>query len=399
MLPASMTHEPSIALREPQGAVRLSLGIIVRNEEETIGRMLFSLFRQSLFEHLAKEGSICEIICVANGCTDRTADIAEDIFAEQTLSHPFRGAFRCRVESLPRPGKLRAWNEYVQRLSAREAGCLFLADGDIVIHRAESLWNMLLTLEQRGAATAVTDEPLKDIAFKPRKTWTEKLSLAASRMTRSQPAQLTGQLYGIRSAIARNIYLPKDLTACEDGFIKTVVCTCFLTRPARSGRVVKAREASHIFEPYMGLGEILRNQKRQMIGQTVVHILVDQYLPGLRLEERLNLAETLEEKDRFDPDWLKRLVQAHMERIGHFGQLFPGALSFRLARLAGIRGFRKIGHLPAAVLGLAISALSCLLAYRFLRQGFQSYWPETERRGLREFTPEAAVKAALELTT
>jgi hypothetical protein len=399
MLPPSMTHEPSIAPREPKGAVRLSLGIIVRNEEQTIGSMLFSLFRQSLFEQLAKEGSVCEIICVANGCTDRTADIAEDIFAEQAHRHPFRAAFRCCVETLPRPGKLGAWNEFVHRLSAREAEYLFLADGDIIIHRAETLWNMFLTLEQKGAATAVTDEPLKDIAFKSRKTWPEKLSLAASRMTRSQPAQITGQLYGIRSAVARNIYLPRDLTACEDGFIKTVVCTCFLTRPATSRRVVKAREASHVFEPYMDLREILRNQKRQMIGQTVVHILVDQYLPGLRLEERLNLAETLQEKDRFDPDWLRNLIRTHMDRIRHFWQLFPGALSFRLARLEGIRGFRKISHLPAALLGFMIAAPSCWLAYRFLKQGFQAYWPETQRRRLQDFTREATVKAALELTT
>jgi hypothetical protein len=148
----------------------------------------------------------------------------------------------------------------------------------------------------------------------------------------------------------------------------------------------------------MGVVEILRNQKRQMIGQTIVHVLVDRYLPGLRLEERLNLAETLQDKDRFDPDWLKKLVRAHLHGR-HFWQLFPGALSFRLARLESIRGIRKIAHLPAAVLGLVIAAPSCWLAHRFLKQGFQSYWPETQSRALQKFTPEAAVKAALELTT
>jgi hypothetical protein len=394
-----MTHEPWIAPGEPKGTVRLSVGIIVRNEQQTIGRMLASLFGQSLFQHLAKGYGVCEIICVANGCTDRTAEVAQEIFAEQTRSHPFRGTFRCRVEVLPRPGKLQAWNEYVHSLSAREAEYLFLADGDIVIHRPDTLWNMFLAVEQCPAATAVTDEPLKDIVFKSRKTWSEKLSLAASRMTRSQPAQLTGQLYGIRSEVARNMYLPRDLTACEDGLIKTLACTCFLTRPATSGRIVKAPNASHIFEPYMGLMEVLRNQKRQMIGQTIVHILVDQYLPGLRLEERLNLAETLQDKDRFDPDWLKKLVRTHLQGIRHFWQLFPGALSFRLARLGGIPGFRKVGHLPAALLGLAIAALSCWLSYRFLKKGVQAYWPDTHRRAVQGSAPVAAVKAACEVTT
>lgn len=213
ILRASMTHEPWIAPAGENGAVRLSLGIIVRNEEEAIGPMLESLFRQTLFEELNKRGLLCEIICVANGCTDRTVEIAERIFAERTATHPFADSFRCRVESLARPGKLHAWNQYVHRLSAREAECLFLTDGDIVIYHLATLWNMYLVLEQNETATAVTDQPLKDIAFKERNTWRERISLATSRITQSHPAQLTGQLYCIRSAVARNIYLPRDLIA------------------------------------------------------------------------------------------------------------------------------------------------------------------------------------------
>jgi hypothetical protein len=390
-----MTLEPRITTREPTDSVRLSFAIIVRNEEEAIGPMLHSLFQQNLFEHLPQLHCVCEIICVANGCTDRTAEIAERIFAEQKRHHPFADRFRCRVESLPLPGKLQAWNEYVHRLSAREAECLFLADGDIIIHQPTTLWNMYCALEQSSTAIAVTDEPVKDIAFKHRKTWRERISLATSRLTQSRPAQLSGQLYGIRSAVARNIYLPGGLRACEDGFIKVLACTYFLTRPKTAGRVVKARDAAHVFEAYKGPLEIVRNQKRQMIGQTVVHILVDQYLPGLRLEERLNLAETLQDKDRFDPDWLPRLIRAHLRRIRHFWQLFPGALSFRLARLNGMRGYRKIAHVPAAAVGFALSVVSCWLAHRFLKEGFRTYWPETRREGLPEFPAEASVKGAL----
>src|SRR5215207_3722084 len=288
ILRGSMTHEPWIAPAKENGAVRLSLGIIVRNEEEAIGPMLDSLFGQTLFEELHKRAWRCEIICVANGCTDRTVEIAERIFAENMATHPFAGSFTCRVESLARPGKLHAWNQYVHRLSAREAEGLFLADGDILIHHVATLWNMYLVLEQNKVATAVTDQPLKDISFKQRNTWRERISLATSRITQSRPAQLTGQLYGIRSAVARNIFLPRDLMACEDGFIKSLVCTYCLTRPGSLERVARARDASHVFQAYMGLLEIVRNQKRQMIGQTIVHILVDDYLKRLRLEERLN---------------------------------------------------------------------------------------------------------------
>ena len=398
ILRASMTHEPWIAPAEVNGAVRLSLGIIVRNEEEAIGPMLESVFRQTLFAELNKRGWLCEIVCVANGCTDRTVEIAQSIFAEKTASHPFASSFTCRVESLARPGKLHAWNQYVHRLSAREAECLFLADGDILIYHLTTLWNMYLALEHNETATAVTDQPLKDIAFKRRNTWRERISLATSRITQSHPAQLTGQLYCIRSAVARNIYLPRDLMACEDGFIKALVCTYFLTRPQAFERVVRAPDASHVFQAYVGLMEIVRNQKRQMIGQTIVHILVDGYLKGLRLEERLNLAETLQDKDRFEPDWLRALIHAHIAKIRHFWQLFPGAVSFRLARLDAIRGWRKIVHFPAAALGFLISLLSCWLAYGFLKEGFQIYWPETKSPRLQEFKSESEAKNVSELT-
>jgi glycosyltransferase involved in cell wall biosynthesis len=398
ILRVSMTHEPWIAPAEESGTVRLSLGIIVRNEEEAIGPMLESLFRQTLFAELNRRGWLCEIICVANGCTDRTVEIAQSILAEKTASHPLAGSFTCRVESLARPGKLHAWNQYVHRLSAREAECLFLADGDILIHHPATLWNMYLVLEQNETATAVTDQPLKDIAFKQRNTLRERISLATSRITQSRPAQLTGQLYGIRSTVARNIFLPRDLMACEDGFIKSLVCTYFLTRPESLERVVRARDASHVFQAYVGLLEIVRNQKRQMIGQTIVHILVDGYLKSLRLEERLNLAETLQDKDRFEPDWLRALIHAHVAKIRHFWQLFPGALGFRLARLDAIHGWRKIVHFPAAALGFVISLLSCWLAYRFLKEGFQLYWPDTKSPRLQEFKPDSPAKDVCELT-
>ena len=62
-----------------------------------------------------------------------------------------------------------------------------------------------------------------------------------SEMTRAAHGQLCAQLYCIRAEVARNIYLPKDLAACEDGFIKALVCTDFLTHEVKPERVRLAR--------------------------------------------------------------------------------------------------------------------------------------------------------------
>ena len=82
-------------------------------------------------------------------------------------------------------------------------------------------------------------------------------------MTQASAAQVTGQLYCIRAAAARNIYLPRDLAACEDGFIKTLISADFLTRPASPARIMQADDASHVFEAYSSIGDILKNQKRR----------------------------------------------------------------------------------------------------------------------------------------
>ena len=76
-------------------ATSISIGIIAWNEEKAIRSTLESLFQQSLFDRLGRDAVRCEIICLANDCTDRTAAIAAEIFSEQSAASS--GAFlpRC----------------------------------------------------------------------------------------------------------------------------------------------------------------------------------------------------------------------------------------------------------------------------------------------------------------
>ena len=103
---------------------------------------------------------------VPNGCTDRTAAVAQETFQEQTRSHPFKDTFSCRSLNIVERGKTNAWNLFVHSLSAKTASILFLMDGDIVLHRPETLWNMHAVLLNNLKAAIATDQPLKDIAFR-----------------------------------------------------------------------------------------------------------------------------------------------------------------------------------------------------------------------------------------
>ena len=374
--------------KEPGGdAVCASIAVFAWNEEEAIGTTLESLLAQSFFKRLRERGSRCEVVCVLNGCTDGTAARAAEIFRQQAREHPAAASFAGRVADLPEKGKMNAWNRYVHEVSAPEAKVLFMMDADILIHEPDTLWNMFQLLEQNPEANVAVDLPRKDIHLRGRKSVRTALSAGMATMTRSAEAQLCGQLYAIRSETARRIYIPKDLGACEDGYLKAMVCTDLLTHEVWPSRLQLAPAAEHTFEAYTSLPAILRNQKRQIIGQTVVHVLLDKHLNRLPREQRTRLAEILRERDERDPGWVKRLISEHLQEKRAFWRLYPDLLPQHFRRLARLSGPRKAACLPAALAGVCLSFVCSFLAFRSLKTGSIHYWPKAQRLG---FKPAAA---------
>jgi glycosyltransferase involved in cell wall biosynthesis len=359
--------------------IALSIGIMAWNEEASIVPMLASLFGQSLFAHLAARGECCEIICLANGCTDRTVAVATEIFTRMEREHPARRGWRTRVADIPTPGRNNAWNRFVHEFSAREARFLCLMDADIVFNRPDTLQLVLGELERNPRLGGASDWPVKNIAGKARPSWRERLSLATSDMTDTIPGRLNGMLYCLRADLARNLYLPRDVLINDDGFLKAAICTDFFRAPLDPGKVVSVRGATHLYEPYLSLRDVVNNQKRQMIGQTTVHVLVE-YLQTLPEADRAQLAATLRRFDARDPGWLKKLIDAHVARTRIFWRLFPGILGFRWRRLAQMHGRHRLTHLPAAIAGFVVTLVACWQAARFLRRGAYNYWPKVARQ-------------------
>lgn len=357
----------------------VSIGIMAWNEADTIATTLSSLFRQSIFERLCARHQQCEVVVVANACTDRTVAVVREFFERMDREHPWSDGFSARVIDIPEPGKANAWNRYVHEFSAIEAQFICSMDADIVFHHRDTIHNLVAILERNPQIPASTGRQCKDLIFKARKTLAERVSLATSTMGGGERGMICGQLYCLRTEVARNLFIPRDLGATEDGFIKTMVCTSFLTRESDPGRVVLASEAVHVFQAYVKPREVLNNQKRQMIGQTVVHVLVE-YLRTRPVAERINLADTLRRLETQDPDWLKRLLAAHLKRQRHFWRLFPGILTFRFKRCWQLPGVRKLTHLPAACAGFAVTLVACARAQRTLRHGMTHYWPKATRQ-------------------
>src|ERR1051326_8108306 len=83
----------------------LSIGILAWNEEDSIRATLESLFRQSVFQKLSCRHEQCEIVVVANGCTDRTVAVEREFLETAALEHEWADGFTARVVDVPEPGK------------------------------------------------------------------------------------------------------------------------------------------------------------------------------------------------------------------------------------------------------------------------------------------------------
>jgi len=370
---------------------RVTIGIRAWNEEAIIRKTLESVFQQSLFEELSHRGESCEVICIPNGCTDRTARVAAEVFEEMKRVHPFANAFTCRVEEIKEAGRNHTWNAFVHSISHPETEFLYIMDSDILFTSRETLFSMYAALLDHNKAAIASDRPIKDIQFKKQKSLLDLISLATTDMTATIEGQITGQLYCIRSRIARRLYLPKDL-GIDDGFIKAIVCTDFFLRPLTPSRIIVAPNAAHVYEAYTSVKEILNNQKRQMIGQAIVHVLLE-HLRMLPLKERWDLAPTLRRKDEEDPDWLKKLTAEHLGRERFFWRLFPDALTFRFQRWRKLPIGRRVTHLPAALAGFLVTLLACARAHRHFKCGQMHYWPKASRANLQRLNVGAPTEA------
>lgn len=183
--------------------------------------------------------------------------------------------------------------------------------------------------------------------------------------------------------------MPLDLTSCDDGLIKALVCTDFGLAASNPGRIAQLSNVSHSFDAYVTASEVLRNQKRQMMAQSFLHLLLDNFLPNLSASERTNWSGVIERLEREDPNWLRVMMADHLKRNPRFWNLFPDVLTFRYKRLKRLPFLKKLRYLPTAFIGFCVTLLASWMAARALRKGITYYWPEKEN-----FSPASFVDPA-----
>lgn len=359
--------------------VFVSIGIIAHNEEGSISKLIESIFSQTLLGWLRIKNLKCEIVCLANGCNDATASVAARTLTRSIGENDLESIVDFRVVEIEVKGKTNSLNEFYHNYSSEKSKYLFLSDADIVIDNENTLLEMMASLEMNEEAFVSVDRPIKDIQRKAKKTVFDRISLAASGVTASASGQLSGQLYCIRSEIAKKVYFPRTLIM-DDGFLKFILCTNFMRESINPGRIAMASNASHTFEAYTSISDIFRNQKRQIIGQTMVHLLCDKILPKITMTGDLGLSSVLRKLDADDPSWFSSALKNHAISIRSPRDLYPGVVFGRFGRLRGLSILKKIRKLPYLFLHSFVLYFAARSARNEIVAGNYDYWPDTKNK-------------------
>lgn len=355
----------------------ISIGILAWNEEDSLAETISSIFRQSLFKNIPASESEIELVCVPNGCSDKTAEVARNhldvLLREYNYPH-----LKCRVCELAIPSKVNAWNEYIHNISAPEAEYIFLMDADISLNTDDTLWNMLSALHNNPRAFFSTDLPVKHIYYKERKTLFDRISLAVSQTTAAASAQISCQLYCSRAGFVRRIWIPKGIIV-EDGLLKWAAVTDIFRGVAQNDRVVRAEGASHTFQAYTKFTDIIKNQIRQALGHTIYTYLRDY----IKNEKQLDGEELLRSNTENNPDWFLDIIKSRSTQASKLWVIFSGALWTRFRRLSNLSFPEKVKKFPAALVGFGMDLVVYSIANWKLKSGrLAGVWKDTRTRAL-----------------
>ena len=283
--------------------MKLSIGILAHNESGSIEVLLQSLSQQSLLTDANLKHQV-EIVVVPNGCTDDTAIVARNTLSK--LVEYSQASWTWQVCEVEEAGKSNAWNLFIHQFAAPDSDFFYLMDADIQLHQSSTLENMLATLIQNPEYWIALDRPIKDVELKENKNWLEKLSVAVSKSSNEGQLYICGQLYCGRAEPLRKMHLPVGLPV-EDGFLTQMVISENFTieNPTFSKRIVRVKEASHVFEAYTNPWELIDHEVRVVVG-IVVNGLLTNYLQQ-HCQDGKTAGMLIERWNQEDKYWLDKL--------------------------------------------------------------------------------------------
>jgi len=338
--------------------LKLAIVIFAKDEANNIGPFLNALATQTLFDCVDVDS---KIYVAANGCSDRTAQIARETVVAVFDS---RGV-RYEILDWPTPGKSRSWNRLIHEVLPTDLDYIMAVDPDIAFVNSSILAALIKRISEEPTLKVVSGFPVKDVTAKARPSLMDRFSLSVSSSTRHTGA-INGSLYVAKAPCLREIWLP-DETPGEDGFLNAMVATSGFSRPGQIDIVYQFTEPTHYFKSHSA-ANFFAHEKRMIVG-TMINRWIFEYLHSLKLSEPAG--PLIRRLNREEPDWVDRIITKRSAA----SWLIPGALLFR--RLEPKHGWNAsyFVRLPMLILATALTLPPAIMANQALKkQGAASTW-------------------------
>lgn len=316
----------SLPLKDDFPLIHIDLAILAHNEEKSIPLLIEDLGKQSI---LALPDIDLRVEILANGCSDATVEAAE----KARLHLPPSIADRITVRDLEAPGKSRTMNWFLRNGLRPEAEFLFFMDGDIRLPSHGSMAAMVEQMRARPELQVFTSRPVKDIVYYDISAGFVTHAIAAGREGLTDfRRSIAGSLFLIRAPMARRLSLPVGLPV-EDGFIRAMVLTEFLSQPEDLTRIDGDPKVFHLYESVRTAKELIRHQTRLVIGSSVNAAL----FRWLRRKVSTHTeAERLLAEAARDDNWLQNVLAEELP-CWPYGYVPFSYITGRVARLFGRR--------------------------------------------------------------
>lgn len=338
-------------------STKISIGIIAHNEASSIREVLSDVLNQTAL----KSGKFSvEVLVIANGCTDNTAELTESFLC--SARKPDNVEYRIIREEIP--SKTNAWNVFVHKEQSTDSEYTVLMDADIRITQPKLIENFVEYLEDNEDTNVVLGESRKLFKTEGKPSPFRSIrKLLSGTITHGGPG-FCGQLYCARASEIRKIVLPVGILS-QDGFLRAMFLTSGLTTPERFNHIQVLPGCFHLHPDYASVSSLFRYEKRQAIG-TAIYRIIYAKMNTMKASYAHRMAE-IRQLNATDPDWVKALVSAKIES-GE--RLISNRYIFRsVSAIRHRRGWRKLVSIPFVFLVLPFDMLVCWRAERELRSG------------------------------
>jgi hypothetical protein len=139
--------------------------------------------------------------------------------------------------------------------------------------------------------------------------------------------------------------------------------------------LVTAETASHVFEAYTRLSDVLATHRRQTAGY-IIHRWIWETLQQ-RGNEAADAAALIEQLNRTEPGWSRRLIAEKIKQRDYW-RIYKILITTRLIRLRGFRASKRAVYLPVLAIQILLDSIQFLSALNLLCRGkLAKVWRDT----------------------